>query len=320
MARTRSIKPGFFDNETLGDLPPLTRLLFIGLWCIADREGRLEDKPRRIKKILLGYDDVDADRTDKMLQALHDSGFIYRYSIGEERYIEVVNFTKHQNPHVREKASEIPPPSEDYVPNDAVYGEGHQHSTRQAPDKHQISTVQAQPITFNRLPSTGNLSPTTGNMPGGGDEPEEESENQQLGESLTVKMAGTATGKETREQPSKTLAERRFDEFWAAYPKKVGKKAALTAWNKARPDTELFDKIMAAIGRARATDQWQRENGRFIPNPATWINQGRWDDEYEEGATNGINSKHHEGHSGQQSAATQGIERKQDALAGFKRA
>ncbi len=317
MARTRSIKPGFFDNETLGDLPPLTRLLFIGLWCIADREGRLEDKPRRIKKILLGYDDIDAEGTDSMLQSLHDSGFICRYSMGEERYIEVVNFTKHQNPHVKEKASVIPPPQDLYTTNETVYGGANQQNTRQAPDKHQTSTIQATPITFNRLPSTGSLSPNT---PDGEDGGETEQENNQLGESLTVQTAGMAAGKGTREQPSKTLAERRFDEFWTAYPKKVGKKAAWTAWSKVRPDTELFDKIMAAIGRARETEQWQRENGRFIPNPATWINQGRWDDEYEEGATNGINSKHHEGHSGQQSAATQGIERKQDALAGFKRA
>jgi hypothetical protein len=317
MARTRSIKPGFFDNETLGDLPPLTRLLFIGLWCIADREGRLEDKPRRIKKILLGYDDIDAEGTDSMLQSLHDSGFICRYSMGEERYIEVVNFTKHQNPHVKEKASVIPPPQDLYTTNETVYGGANQQNTRQAPDKHQTSTIQATPITFNRLPSTGSLSPTT---PDGEDGGETEQENNQLGESLTVQTAGMAAGKGTREQPSKTLAERRFDEFWTAYPKKVGKKAAWSAWNKIKPDTELYDKIMTAIGRARATDQWQRENGRFIPNPATWLNQGRWDDEYEEGATNGINSKHHEGHSGQQSAATQGIERKQDALAGFKRA
>ena len=140
----------------------------------------------------------------------------------------------------------------------------------------------------------------------------------QPGESLTVKKAGTAAGKGTREQPSKTLAERRFDEFWTAYPKKVGKKAAQASWNKLKPDTELYDKIMTAIGKARATEQWQRENGRFIPNPTTWLNQGRWDDEYEEGAANGINSKHFDGDKQQQTTTSQGSERKHNALAGFK--
>lgn len=315
MARTRSIKPGFFDNEILGEIEPLTRLLFIGLWCIADREGRLEDKPRKIKKMLLGYDDVDADEVDKMLQKLNDTGFIYRYSIENEQYIQVVNFTKHQNPHIKEKASEIPPPQGLYEASNTVYGGVNQQSTIQAPGLHRASTVQAPPITVNLLPSTDYLSPTT---PDGEDGLGEEPEEQQPGESLTVKKAGMAAGKGTREQPSKTLAERRFDEFWAAYPKKVGKKAAQASWNKIKPDTELHDKIMTAIGRARATEQWQRENGRFIPNPTTWLNQGRWDDEYEEGAANGINSKHFDGDKQQPATTPQGAERKHDALAGFK--
>jgi hypothetical protein len=145
----------------------------------------------------------------------------------------------------------------------------------------------------------------------------------QSGESLTVekvKMAGTAAGKETCEQPSKTLIERRFDEFWAAYPKKVGKKAAWNAWKKVKPDTELFDKIMTAIGRAKATWQWQRENGRYIPNPKTWLNEGRWDDEYKEEPMNGINSKHFDGYHQQPATSSPGAESKRDTLAGFKRA
>lgn len=110
MARTRSIKPGFFDNELLGCLPPLTRLLFIGLWCQADREGRLEDRPRKLKKTILGYDDVSTDDVDAMLEALDRNGFIIRYKAEDMDYIQVINFVKHQNPHMKEKASEIPPP------------------------------------------------------------------------------------------------------------------------------------------------------------------------------------------------------------------
>lgn len=326
MARARNIKPGFFDNEILGDLPPLTRLLFIGLWCIADREGRLEDKPRKIKKMLLGYDDVNADGVDNMLQALHDNGFIFRYKIETEEYIQVINFTKHQNPHIKEKGSEIPSPEGCREPNDTIYGGGIHQSIIQEPDKHRTSTILAPekhstspadtllPITYYLLPST--LSPTT---PNGADGLEEQ-EDQQPGESLTVNMAGTAAGEETREQPSKTLAERRFDEFWAAYPKKVGKKAAQTSWKKLKPDTELHDKIMTAIGRARVTDQWQKEGGRYIPNPTTWINQGRWDDEYEEVAPNGDNSKYFAGNKQQAATPAQGTDNKPDALAGFKRA
>ncbi|MBO5863513.1 MAG: hypothetical protein J6Q59_04510 [Paludibacteraceae bacterium] len=73
--------------------------------------------------------------------------------------------------------------------------------------------------------------------------------------------------------------ERRFSEFWAEYPKKVGKKAAQTTWKRLRPDAELFEHIMQAVTAAKVSEQWNREGGRYIPNPATWLNQGRWDDE-----------------------------------------
>ena len=128
----------------------------------------------------------------------------------------------------------------------------------------------------------------------------------QPGESLTVKMAGMAAGEEACEEPSKTLAAKRFEKFWTTYPKKAGKKAAEAAWKKIKPDTALYDKIIIAIGKARVTEQWTKENGRFIPNPTTWLNQGRWDDEYEEVTQpHGVNSKHFDGRE-QQQTATQG--------------
>jgi hypothetical protein len=80
--------------------------------------------------------------------------------------------------------------------------------------------------------------------------------------------------------PRGTAAQdRRFAEFWQLYPKKVGKASCLKAWQKLKPDAELFEHIMNALSRQKASEQWQREGGRFIPNPLTWLNQGRWDDE-----------------------------------------
>lgn len=73
--------------------------------------------------------------------------------------------------------------------------------------------------------------------------------------------------------------ERRFIEFWAAYPKKVAKGAAFKAWKRLKPSQELTEKMIAAIQRQKASDQWTREGGRFIPNPATWLNAERWEDE-----------------------------------------
>lgn len=107
MARSRNLKPGFFKNETLAECSPLARLLFAGLWCLADRAGRLEDRPKRIRAELLPYDDGSVD---DMLNDLHQAGFILRYQVGEQRFIQVLNFDKHQTPHHKEPASSIPAP------------------------------------------------------------------------------------------------------------------------------------------------------------------------------------------------------------------
>lgn len=106
MARSRNIKPALFNNEILGVSDPLYTLLFQSLWLIADREGRLEDRPLRIKVEAFPY--RENINVDAMLQWLTEKGFIIRYAYGENRYIQVVNFAKHQNPHKNEKESIIP--------------------------------------------------------------------------------------------------------------------------------------------------------------------------------------------------------------------
>lgn len=106
MARVRYIKPGFFTNDKLSECDPLGRLLFAGLWCIADREGRLRDRPKKIKAELLPYDNCDIDN---LLVQLHENNFITRYSIDRINYIQIENFNVHQNPHIKEIVSKIPP-------------------------------------------------------------------------------------------------------------------------------------------------------------------------------------------------------------------
>lgn len=106
MARARNIKPAFFSNEQLAECDPLARLLFAGLWCIADREGRLQDRPKRIKIELLPYDDCDVS---ELLAQLDKNGLIKRY-IKDGDFIQITNFCKHQDPHYKEKSSEIPAP------------------------------------------------------------------------------------------------------------------------------------------------------------------------------------------------------------------
>jgi hypothetical protein len=99
------------------------------------------------------------------------------------------------------------------------------------------------------------------------------------GENLTVETARGADSENSVDQ-SMTLVQQRFVVFWAAYPKKSGKGAAEKSWDKIKPTEKLFTGIMNALEAAKQCDQWLRENGRYIPNPATWLNQKRWEDEY----------------------------------------
>lgn len=71
----------------------------------------------------------------------------------------------------------------------------------------------------------------------------------------------------------------RFQEFWKAYPKKVGKGAAEKAFKKYKPDDALLNTMLKAIEIQLQSEQWKKDSGQYIPNPATWLNQKRWEDE-----------------------------------------
>lgn len=146
MGRSRNIKPGFFSNENLAKCMPLSRILFAGLWTVADREGLLEDRPLRLKVQLLPYDDCDVE---SLLQELESHHFIQRYIVDGVGVISVLNFKKHQNPHIREAKSELPlPPSKGSV------------EAQPFPEKAMTSTAFSPPRSPDSLlPLTDSLNP-----------------------------------------------------------------------------------------------------------------------------------------------------------------
>ncbi len=105
MARSRNIKPSFFMNEDIIELPYEARLLFIGLWILADREGRLENRPKKIKMSLFPADEINVA---EQLENISKFGFIELYNADGTDVIQIVNFVKHQNPHGLEKDSDLP--------------------------------------------------------------------------------------------------------------------------------------------------------------------------------------------------------------------
>lgn len=148
MARARNIKPGFFCNDELAELPFSTRLLFIGLWTVADKAGRIEDRPKKIKMAIFPADDVDCDAG---LNALQAGGFIRRYVSKGIRCIQILNWAKHQNPHPKEADSTLP-----------AFEEVATEIPRQEPEEpEQASEMpeQARLIPSSLIPDSGSLIP-----------------------------------------------------------------------------------------------------------------------------------------------------------------
>lgn len=227
--RIRSIKPDFFKDEELCELPPFARLLFAGLWCMADCEGRIKDSPKRIKIEVLPYDDVEID---PLLIQLHEKGFILRYGSkegqGEDRFIQVIQFHRHQR--ITGKEAE----SNSLIPefNPEIHSE--------APGKH-----------------PGNNGATTG---------------------ITGREGKGREGKGTVSGVSPVLIRTQFDLFWNEYPRKVAKEDALKAFKK-HECWKHMEAIIPAVRKHRDSLDWTKEDRRFVPHPATWLNGKRWQDE-----------------------------------------
>lgn len=123
MSRIRSIKPEFFTDEDVAGLSPWAQLLFIALWTHADKAGRLEDRPARIKVCCQPY---SSQKIYSLLAELVRGGFIYRYTHDGKGFIQIRSWTKHQLCHRDEPSSSIPAPDGrvdppmGIVPNDTI--------------------------------------------------------------------------------------------------------------------------------------------------------------------------------------------------------
>jgi hypothetical protein len=107
MARIRTVKPDFFTSDDICALSPLARLLYIGLWCEADREGRMVWAPRTFKRRYLPEDDCEIE---EVCEELREAGLVVLYG---DTLARIPTFSKHQHVNPREAASTLAPPSDD---------------------------------------------------------------------------------------------------------------------------------------------------------------------------------------------------------------
>lgn len=214
MARIRTIKPEFFTSEDIVSLSPLARILYIALWCEADKEGRMVWKPATFKLRYMPGDECDiqalcTEILNRDLVRLYGDGFAF-----------IPSFAAHQHINPRESASQLPEPTS-------------------AP---RVGTRQA------RVATGANLD-------------------------VHAQVGREGKGREGNDEDASA-----FEEFWKTYPKKSAKPAALRAFKAAKAKTELTA-LLAHVMAMRDSDDWVKEGGKYIPHPATYLNQRRWEDE-----------------------------------------
>lgn len=238
--RARNIKPAFFLCEELAEADAFTRLLFIGLWCYADREGRFEWKPKRIKAAIFPYDRVDVGKMLSVLMSLHvitcNDGVGY-----------IINFKKHQSPHPHEAKSVLPP----------------------FPEKTQENQCHDMSFTFHEMQCECNADVRKD------DSLIPDSKNKTF--SASDDAESVYMTKKNRRLEGKRLQS--FDQFWAAFDYKRGRAEAADAWLDIPTLTEKVVAQIVAAAKVEASKREELIKQGTTPKMAQgWLSGRRWED------------------------------------------
>lgn len=240
MARARTIRPEFLKHERVAELPALHRLLFIGLLTIADREGRFEDRPKRIKIDTLPYDDCDVDKMLDDLQS-HPDRLVVRYEVDGRKLVQIPNFSLYQQVHPKEPASELPECTEEMM---------HTACMAHASTMHEHAREVREGI--------------------------EGIEGKEGEEGKERAMHGDAS--ETKPRRPRATSDA-FDAFWREYPRGDEKKQAREYWLK-HVFADEVPEVMAGLARAKSSPDWQKDGGQFVPYAIRFLRHRRWEDEH----------------------------------------
>ena len=250
MARIRTIKPEFWSDKKVASWPLFTRLLYIGLWTSADDHGRGSAEQARVAAELFPYD-LSRDPSETLarvaagFETLAAEGRVTLYEVRGELFYEVARWKDHQRVDNAGKPRFPTPLDQDARP----YRDSRE-------------TCGEKPLeqgTGNRYQGTGNnlFDPTDTNdtSPEDGQDQEEDQD-------------------DSKDYPY----QKDFLEFYEAYPRKQGKRKAALEFEKAKRRRRPEDIIQSAKEFASAMS-WQAP--KFIPLPATWLHQDRFDDDRE---------------------------------------
>lgn len=231
-------------NDTLAELEPLCRLLFIGLWTIADRAGRLKDNPKRIKAEILPYDSCDINQ---YLNDLARYNFIQRYKDSGRAFIQVCKFTRHQHPHQNEPASTLPEPPE--IPPEP----SNSHESEVLPEDFGTCTEV--------LPEQSGVI--------------------RLCNKVKDNKVKDISNTQSDTKCDATL-KTQFEQFWNSYPKRKDKKKAWERFKKVFSPSMSEEKLTNRHNNLNLhlkeyIAECSSKEERYIKYPATWLNSVDFD-------------------------------------------
>lgn len=258
MPRIRQIKPETWDDEILGSVSRDARLLFVGSWNFADDEGRIRWTAASLKSKIFPYDeDLTIADVQGMMDELEAVGRVRSYVISgavSQTFAVVVNFARHQVIN-RPRPSSLPAPPR--VGADPDPGGG-------APVPFSDDAVSDEGVITDDSLAEG------------------EGEGVNNNPSPQLVLVPTTPKRKPR-TPSADGDLPGFTIWWEAYPRKTAKIAARKAYAKTIKAGITSDHLLTAVRRFAATRKG--EPPRFTCHPATWLNEGRYDDEPEVSGT-----------------------------------
>jgi hypothetical protein len=248
----RTIKPEVCTSETLTTIPREMRWTFSCFWTHCDDEGRAVWNLRLIKASIYPLDDdVTLDVLEGEFQCLQAIGAVCRYEVNGRKFVHVPSFGEHQHPNRRVQSKLPPCPTHDHAPA------AHTQRSEPTPATH---TQRSEPAVSTHERLTPVVVVVDVDVDG------------------DVGEKNSPAGKPAKRDPIPTQLRAPFAEFWIAYPRKIGKAEAARKFVTAARSTDP-PILIAAAGRLAERVRRDGTEERFIPHPATWLHQGRWDDE-----------------------------------------
>lgn len=255
----RILRESICKSRSINNLTSFEETLFYRLIVICDDYGRYDADAKILKGYLFPLKDVTASQIEKALWSLVREEMVQIYESNGQPYLQLLNWEKYQN--VRNQKSKYPKPPETASKSNKLSAIENNCEQLQA----NVPVIQSVSLSVSESSLSSETDARSASKSG----------SERASDRKNTEKAEKAT--ELSEKPNVIMQW--FSEFWEIYPKKQAMGEAEEAWLRLNPTAEVHTQILETLRKAVSCDEWQKENGRFIPHPAKWLEQKRWKDE-----------------------------------------